>query len=112
MKRVSVIVSTRSRPRGEWRKRRRDAFIDPLQEITLNQFSLVDEINSDEWIIYALWLDENYCTYELDCDMICSFIDCKLPEEDIKLNMRDLHQKITEKLSQMDSKDLGRPIDK
>jgi hypothetical protein len=98
--------------RFEWRKKREDAYINLLQEITLSQFSLIHELNGDEWIIYALWLQEDYGNYYLDCDMMCSFIDCKLPEEDIKLNMRDLHQKIMETLSRRDINDRGRPIDK
>lgn len=97
---------------SQWKKTRELAYTNLLQDIVLSQFSLIDEINPDEWIIYALWLQEDYGNYYLDCDMMCSFIDCKLPEEDIKLNMRDLHQKIMDTLSQMDINDRGRPIDK
>ncbi|SDC37298.1 hypothetical protein [Williamwhitmania taraxaci] len=96
---------------SQWKKTRELAYTNLLQDIVLSQFSLIDEINPDEWIIYALWLLEDYGDYYYECDFMCSFFDSKLPEEDIKLNRVVLHDKIMALIKERDNHN-SRPIDK
>jgi len=68
-----------------WEERRKFEFIDLVQTIILKYFKELEELNSDEWIIYAVAMREEYQYYMTSCENVELFIDCGFPEEEIKL---------------------------
>ena len=69
-------------------------FIDRLQSIVMSRYSELENLNPDEWIIYALILHNEYRKYQDRCWLIDSFIAYDLPESDLNLPSYDLEKKI------------------
>ena len=72
-----------------WTEKRKFEFIDVVQTIVLKYFKELENLNSDEWIIYAVDMREEYEYYLSSCENVELFIDCGFPEEDIKLSDKE-----------------------
>lgn len=73
----------------QWSEKRKFEFIDVIQTIVLKYFKELEELNPDEWIIYAVHMHEEYEYYQVSCENVELFIDCGFPEDDIKLSDRE-----------------------
>ncbi|MCX6240043.1 MAG: hypothetical protein NTY07_21285 [Bacteroidia bacterium] len=89
-------------------EKRKFEFIELMQTVLFKYFKELEELNSDEWIIYAVDIIEEYETYRRKCSDIELFIDGGFPEEDIKRteeefrqNYHSLSQEITDKKEQL-----------
>jgi len=69
-------------------------FIDRLQSIVMSHYSELENLNPDEWIIYAMILHNEYSEFLDRCWLIDSFISYHLPESDLNLPSYDLEKKI------------------
>ena len=69
-------------------------FIDLLQSFVIGGYRALEELNPDEWIVYASILHNTYRQYLDRCWLIDSFIAYDLPESDLFLSDLDLESKI------------------
>jgi hypothetical protein len=51
----------------------------------LKYFKELEELNADEWIMYAVAIVDEYDYYLSTCEHVELFIDCGFPEDDMKL---------------------------
>jgi hypothetical protein len=68
-----------------WEEKRKFEFIDLVQTIILKHFREIEDLNPDEWIVYAIAMCEEYECFKTCCENVELFIDCGFPEEEIKL---------------------------
>jgi len=68
-----------------WEERRKFDFIDLVQSIILKYFKELEELNGDEWIIYAVTMRQEYKYFMTSCENVELFIDCGFREDEIKL---------------------------
>lgn len=102
-----VFVQTENKKLLElfnWKESRKFKFIDIVQNIVLEHFKELEDLNSDEWIIYALVMREEYEYYMTNCDKAEMFIDCGFPEEQIKLKDDEFMQVYSELSDEMKMK--------
>jgi len=69
-------------------------FFDALQSVVFSHYSELENLNPDEWIIYALILHNVYREYQDRCWLVESFIDYGLPLHYLELSSYDLAEKI------------------
>ena len=67
-----------------WQEKRKFEFIDLVQTIILKYFKELEELNADEWIIYAVDMRKEYEYFMNSCENVELFIDCGFREEEIK----------------------------
>lgn len=87
----------------QWSEKRKFEFIDVVQTIVLKYFKELEELNPDEWIIYAVHMHDEYEYYQVSCENVELFIDCGFPEKDIKLSDREFirnYSKLNSKVKQ------------
>ncbi len=75
-----------------WKEKRKFEFIDLVQTILFKYYKELEELNSDELIMYAVHLGDEYEYYLTTCEEMELFIDCGFPEEDIKLTDEEFEQ--------------------
>jgi len=75
-----------------WEEKRVFEFIDVVQTLIFQYFKELEELNADEWIMYAVCIRDEYEYYKSNCEQIELFIDCGFPEEDMKLSDEEFNQ--------------------
>lgn len=76
-----------------WKQSRKFEFIDIVQTIVLENFKELEDLNPDEWIVYAAYMSDEYEYYQTSCDNVELFIDCGFQEEEIKLSDAEFRRK-------------------
>jgi hypothetical protein len=76
-----------------WNQSRKFEFIDIVQTIVLENFKELEDLNSDEWIMYTAYMSDEYEYYQTSCDNVELFIDCGFHEEEIKLSDTEFRRK-------------------
>lgn len=91
-----------------WKEKRKFEFIDLVQKLIFKYYKELEELNPDEWIMYAVHMGDEYETYLSQCEDVELFIDCGFPEEEIKLtdeefrqNYHNLSQEIKDKTDEL-----------
>jgi hypothetical protein len=91
-----------------WKEKRKFDFIDLIQKTFFKYYKELEELNPDEWIIYAMLIRDEYENYLCRCEDLELFIDCGFPEEEINLsyeefirNFRNLSQEIKHKTEEL-----------
>lgn len=69
-----------------WCEKRKKEFMDVVQTILFKYYKELENLNGDEWIIYAVHIRDEYEYYLSNSESLEEFIDCGFPEEDIKLS--------------------------
>lgn len=68
-----------------WKEKRKFEFIDLIQTILFKYYKELEDLNPDEWIIYAVDIRDEYEYYLTSCEDVELFIDCGFPDDYIKL---------------------------
>ena len=94
-----------------WKEKRKFEFIDLMQKLLFKYFRELEDLNADEWIIYAVYMHEEYTAYLTGCDDLERFIDCGFPEELVNQTYEEflerflnLDREITDKRSELRSR--------
>jgi hypothetical protein len=81
-----------------WKTSRIFDFINAVQTVLFEYYPQLLNLNSDEWIIYAVILREAHTDYLISCEDLECFIEAGFPQEDIKLPYMEFREKIDEYL--------------
>ncbi|MBI5539028.1 MAG: hypothetical protein HY951_03150 [Bacteroidia bacterium] len=81
-----------------WERKRIFDFINALQSVFIEYYPQLLDLNSDEWVIYAVNVRESHTDYLERCEYIECFIEAGFPQEDIKLPYKELREKMDEYL--------------
>jgi len=91
-----------------WKEKRKFDFVDLVQGLLLKYYKELEKLNHDEWIIYAVFIRDEYETYLINCEDTELFIDCGWPEElvgqtyeEFKQNYQSLSQEIRDKTTEL-----------
>ncbi len=76
-----------------WEQTRQAEYILLIQKIYFRYFPQLLDLNSDEWILFAVDIRDEYEMFKESCEHIEEFIDCGFPEEDFKLTGNDYFEK-------------------
>lgn len=76
-----------------WEESRQSDFINSVQKIYFKYYSELLDLSSDEWIVFAVDIREEYESFKMYCGHVEEFIDCGFPEEDIKLTDKEYFDK-------------------
>lgn len=94
-----------------WKEKRKFEFVDLIQKLLFKYYKELEDLNADEWIIYAVFMGEEYESYLLGCEDLERFIDCGFPEELIDQTYEEflerflnLSREITDKRSELRSR--------
>lgn len=77
-----------------WKEKRKFEFVDLVQKLLFKYYKELEELNADEWILYAVHIREEYEAYLCGCEDVELFIDCGFPEEEIKLSDEEFRQNV------------------
>lgn len=75
-----------------WQEKRKFEFIDLVQSLLFSYYPDLQELDPDEWIIYAVCIRDEYEQFLCCCEDAELFIDCGFPEEEIKLSDKEFMQ--------------------
>jgi len=81
-----------------WGTKRIFDFINATQSVFIEYYPQLLDLNSDEWVIYAVNVRESHTDYLERCEYIECFIEAGFPEGDIKLPHKELREKMNEYL--------------
>ncbi len=81
-----------------WKTSRIFDFINAVQCVFIEYYPQLLNLNSDEWVIYAVNVREAHTDYLIPCEDMECFIEAGFPQEDIKLPYKELRKKIDEYL--------------
>jgi hypothetical protein len=81
-----------------WKTKRIFDFINAVQCVLIEYYPQLLNLNSDEWVIYAVTLREAHTDYLMPCEDMESFIEAGFPQEYIKLPYKEFREKIDEYL--------------
>jgi hypothetical protein len=76
-----------------WEQSRQSEFINLVQNAFFKYYPELLDLSSDEWIVFAVEIREEYESFKTYCDHIEEFIDCQFPEEDMKLTDNEYFEK-------------------
>jgi len=100
-----------------WQEKRKFEFIDLVQKLLFKYFKELEDLNADEWIIYAVYIREEYEAYLFGCEEIERFIDCGFPEELVNQTYEEFLERfmnlsceITDKRSELRSRRIAGEI--
>lgn len=77
----------------DWKLNRRKAFYDIIQPLAFKYYKRILDIEPDSWIIYSVFIREEYETYEMLSDHIATFIQFEFPEEDLHIPYSEFSEK-------------------
>lgn len=81
-----------------WKTKRVFDFINALQSVFIEHYPQLLDLNSDEWVIYAVNVRESHTDFLIRCENLECFIEAGFPEGDIKLPFDELKVKIDDYL--------------
>jgi len=81
----------------DWRDGRMQAFYDVVQPILFRYYKPLLELSADGWIIYAVWIREEYESYVFRFDYLETFIEYNFEEEDLDLPYDKFREKLRAK---------------
>ena len=77
----------------EWKERRQSEFVNVVQNIYFKYYPELLDFTSDEWVVFAMLLGEEYYLFKEECEYVEEFIDYGFPEEYINLPFNDYLEK-------------------
>ena len=77
------------------KENRKKEFYDAIQPIVLNRFKALEDLDYEGWVMFSVFIREEYERYLIRFDHVETVIDYGLDEEDINLD----HEHFMEKLS-------------
>jgi len=69
----------------QWEQSRKSEFVNLLQDICFWHYPKLLDLNSDEWVVFAKIIAEEYNRFKSECEYVEGFIDYNFPEEYINL---------------------------
>ncbi|NVO09856.1 MAG: hypothetical protein HXX16_07850 [Bacteroidales bacterium] len=81
-----------------WKTKRIFDFINAVQCVFIEYYPQLLNLNSDEWVIYAVNVRDTHTDYLIQCEDMECFIEAGFPQQDIKLPYKELREKIDEYL--------------
>ncbi len=80
----------------QWEQSRKSEFINLLQDICFKQYPELLDLSSDEWVVFAKIIGEEYDLFKTECEYVEGFIDYNFPEDYINLPFDKYIDKCTE----------------
>ena len=91
-KEVDELFALEEKPRSE--------FYDLLQSLTFKYYAEVQELDTDGWVMFEVFLRDEYTNYQLDFEHYEGFIEYGFGVEDLNLPFKEYDAKFSEKLNE------------
>ena len=88
-KEADELFAFREKPRSE--------FYDLLQSLTFKYYKEVQELDTDGWVMFEVFLRDEYTNYQLDFEHYDDFIKYGFGIEDLNLPFAEYQAKLSEK---------------
>jgi len=88
-KEVDELFALEEKPRSE--------FYDLLQSLTFKYYAEVQELDTDGWVMFEVFLRDEYTNYQLDFEHYEGFIEYGFGVEDLNLPFKEYDAKFSEK---------------
>ena len=63
-----------------WVEKRKFEFIDLIQSVVLKYYKEIEDLNPDEWVLYAMIIRDEYECLKSICEDVEIIVDCKMDE--------------------------------
>lgn len=78
-----------------WEEKRKFEFVDLVQTYVFKYYKEIEDLNPDEWIVYAMIIRDKYEYYKSICENVELLIDCKMPEKYVDCPSSEFQQAYT-----------------
>jgi len=75
-----------------WEEKRKFEFVDLVQTYIFKYYKEIENLNPDEWIVYAMIIRDEYEYFKTICENIELLIDCKMPEKYVDCPIDEFQQ--------------------
>lgn len=89
----------------------RFVFFELLQNLTFKYYPSVQDINSDGWTMYDVFLHDEYTIYESIFEFYNGFIDYGFEVEDLKLSTEEYDKKYSEKIRERRNEEIRKMLE-